>query len=199
METPRLAQAPQNEETRSTATNFLESPTNHSGMYTYQHEPDEESARSWTYRSRVSDGTGGICCGPSDRCKKSHGFPSSKKNSKMKSEIYKLTKKFRMYYTTKLSPSVLRPVSLRYTTMRGHTPTMLLTSPTRDGNDSSPVMMARRRLDRDIIQSRCSAPFRRVTINSIIGIQRSEDGGGDFLQASLQETQIKNGILHQLV
>ena len=73
-----------------------------------------------------------------------------------------------MSYTTKLSPSVLRPVSLRYTTMRGHTPTMMLPTSTRDGIDSSPVMMARQRLDRDIIQSRCSAPFRRVTINSFI-------------------------------
>ena len=73
-----------------------------------------------------------------------------------------------MCYTTKLSPSVFRPVSLRYTTLRGHTPTMLLTTSTRDGIDSSPVMMARRRLDRDIIQSRCSAPFKRVTINSVI-------------------------------
>ena len=73
-----------------------------------------------------------------------------------------------MYYTTRLSPSVLRPVSLSYTTMRGHTPTMLLMTSTRDGIDISPVMMARRRLDRDIIQSRCSAPFRRVTINSVI-------------------------------
>ena len=52
--------------------------------------------------------------------------------------------------------------------MRGHTPTMLLTTSTRYGTDSSPVMMARRRLDRDIIQSRCSAPFRRVTNNSVI-------------------------------
>ena len=73
-----------------------------------------------------------------------------------------------MYYSTKLSPSVFRPVSLRYTTMRGHTPTMLLTTSTRDGIDSSPVMMARRRLVRDIIQSRCSAPFNRVTMNSVI-------------------------------
>ena len=73
-----------------------------------------------------------------------------------------------MFYTTDVSPSVLRPVSLRYTTMRGHTPTMLLTTSTRDGINSSPVMMARRRLDRDIIQSQCSASFRRVTINSVI-------------------------------
>ena len=73
-----------------------------------------------------------------------------------------------MYHTTKLSPSVFRPVSLRYTTMRGHTPTMLLTTSTRDGIDSSPVMMARQRPVREIIQSRCSAPFSRVTMNSVI-------------------------------
>ena len=52
--------------------------------------------------------------------------------------------------------------------MRGHTPTMLLTTSTRDGIDSSPVKMARRRLVRDIIQSRCSAPFSRVTMNSVM-------------------------------
>ena len=52
--------------------------------------------------------------------------------------------------------------------MRGHTPAMLLTTSTRDGIDSSPVMMARRRLVLDIIQSRCSAPFSRVTINSVM-------------------------------
>ena len=52
--------------------------------------------------------------------------------------------------------------------MRGHTPTMLLTTSIRDGIDSSPVMMARQRLVRYIIQSRCSAPFNRVTINSVI-------------------------------
>ena len=79
-----------------------------------------------------------------------------------------MKKTCRMFYTTKLSPSLFRPVSLRYTTMRGHTPTMLLTTSTRDGIDSSPVMMARRRVDRVIIQSRCSASFRRVTINSVI-------------------------------
>ena len=45
---------------------------------------------------------------------------------------------------------------------------MLLTTSTRDSIDSSPVMMARRRLYRDIIQSRCSTPFRRVTKNSVI-------------------------------
>ena len=79
VENPQLTQLSQNEETRNIATSFLEFPTNLSGRYTYQCEPDEESARSWTYRSRVSDGTGGICCGPTDRWRKSHRFPSSKK------------------------------------------------------------------------------------------------------------------------
>ena len=72
-----------------------------------------------------------------------------------------------MIFTTKLSPSVFLPVSLRYTSMSCHTPTMLLTTSTRDGIDSSPVMMARRRLVRDIIQSRCSAACSRVTRNSV--------------------------------
>ena len=52
--------------------------------------------------------------------------------------------------------------------MRGHTPVMLLTTSTRDSIDSSPVMMARRGLYPDMIQLRCSAPFRRVTINFVI-------------------------------
>ena len=45
---------------------------------------------------------------------------------------------------------------------------MLLTTSTSDGIDGSPVMMARRRLEQDIIQSRCSAPFSRVTKNSVM-------------------------------
>ena len=79
METPRTTQLSQNEETRNTATIFPESHINFTGMYMYQRELDEKSARSWTYRSRESDGTGGICCAPSDPCTNSHRFPSSKK------------------------------------------------------------------------------------------------------------------------
>ena len=57
--------------TGNNATSLLELPTNFSGMYTYQREPDEESTRSWTHRSRESDGTGGICFLPSDRYRNS--------------------------------------------------------------------------------------------------------------------------------
>ena len=69
----------QNEETRINLTSFLEFPTIFSGMYTYPREPDEESTRSWTYRSRESDGTGGIFFLPSDRYRISDQFPSSEK------------------------------------------------------------------------------------------------------------------------
>ena len=48
-------------------------------MYTYQRELDKGSVNSGTYRSQESDGTGGICCGPSDQHKNSHRFPSSKR------------------------------------------------------------------------------------------------------------------------
>ena len=77
-------------------------------------------------------------------------------------------KKWRMYYTTKLSPSVFLPVSLRLTMLRGQTLTMLQTTSRSDGSDSYPVMIAQRRPERDIMQSRCSARFNRVTINFVI-------------------------------
>ena len=70
----------QNEETRNNSTSFLEIPTDFSGMYTYPREPDDESTRSWTYRSRESDGTGGICFLPSDHYRNTHQFPSFKRN-----------------------------------------------------------------------------------------------------------------------
>ena len=47
-------------------------------MQTYQREPDEESARSWTYSFRESDEAGGFWFLPSDQYKSSHQFPSSK-------------------------------------------------------------------------------------------------------------------------
>ena len=81
---------------------------------------------------------------------------------------FQLEKIFKMFYTTKLSPPVLLPVSLRSTTIRGHTLTMLLTTSRSDGRDSSPVTMARRTPELDIIQSRCSAPFYRMRKSSLI-------------------------------
>ena len=71
-----------NEETRNILTSFLEFPTNFSGMHTYPREPDEGSTRSWTYRSRESDVTGGICLVPSDQYRNSHQSSSKKKTAR---------------------------------------------------------------------------------------------------------------------
>ena len=70
--------------------------------------------------------------------------------------------------TTRLSPSSFRPVSLRYDTINGHTPTTFATTSMSSGIDKSWVMMALRKAGREPIQSRVSAPFRRFTINSVI-------------------------------
>ena len=79
--------------------------------------------------------------------------------------------------------------------MRGHTPTMLPTTSTRDGIDSSPVMMARRRLVLDIIQSRCSAPFSRVTINSVMekGSNDPKTADDTFCRQRLRRRRSKTG------
>ena len=69
--------------------------------------------------------------------------------------------------TTRLSPSPFRPVSLRYDTIKGHTPTMFATTSTRPGMDSSLVMMTLRKAGREAIQSWVSATFRRFTKNSV--------------------------------
>ena len=52
--------------------------------------------------------------------------------------------------------------------MSGHTPMMLLTTSRGPGRERSSVSMAIRRDCFDCIQSRCSTPFNRVTINSNI-------------------------------
>ena len=69
--------------------------------------------RIGTYRSPESDGTDGICCGPSDKHKNSHRFPSSKRKQQNKGVEIEMKQKCRMYYTTMLSPSLFLPVSLR--------------------------------------------------------------------------------------
>ena len=69
--------------------------------------------------------------------------------------------------TTRLSPSSLWPVSLRYDTIKGHTPTMFATTSTRPGMDRSTLMIALRKAGQKAIQSRISAPFKRFTTNSV--------------------------------
>ena len=74
----------------------------------------------------------------------------------------------RKNHTTRLSPLSFFPVSFRYKTISGHTPTMLLTTSRRPGRERSPISMALRRDCIDCIQSRGSAPFNLATMNSVI-------------------------------
>ena len=70
--------------------------------------------------------------------------------------------------TIRLSPSSLWPVSFKYDTTSGHTPTMFATTSTRSGIERSFVRMAVRNAGRDAIQFLASAPFRQFTTNSVI-------------------------------
>ena len=70
--------------------------------------------------------------------------------------------------TTRLSPLLFRPVSLRKATINGHTPTILATTSRSSGIARRPVKMAFFSAGREAIQSRLSAPFSLLTINSVI-------------------------------
>ena len=74
----------------------------------------------------------------------------------------------RKNHITRLSPPSFFPVSFRYEPMSGHTPMMLLTTSRRPGRERSPVSMAMRGDCLDCIQSGRSAPFNRLTKNSVI-------------------------------
>ena len=74
------------------------------------------------------------------------------------------------YFTIKLSPSSLPPVSFRYDTTNGHTPTMFATTSTRPGMERLFAIMAFRNAGRDAIQSRVSEAFKRFITNSVIEI-----------------------------
>ena len=72
----------------------------------------------------------------------------------------------RTYHKT--NPSSLWPVSFKYDTISGHTPTMFAITSTRPGMERSFVIMALRNAGRDAIHSLVSAPFRRFTTNSVM-------------------------------
>ena len=71
--------------------------------------------------------------------------------------------------TTRQSPSSLRPVSFRYGTTNGHTPTIFAATSTKPGIERSFVLLASRNAGRDAIQSQVSAPFKRFDTNSATG------------------------------
>ena len=71
-------------------------------------------------------------------------------------------------HTTRLSPSSFRPVSFRNATIKGHTPTKLARTSTSSGIARLLVKMAFFSAGREAIQSRLSAPFNLLTMNSVM-------------------------------
>ena len=103
-------------------------------------------------------------------------------------------------FTSRLSPSSLWPVSFRYATTNGHTPTILATTSARPGMERSFLMMAFRNAGKDAIHSRVSAPLKRFNTNSAIenglGL-RNTDAAVPWRQRFING-EIKCGVLHQL-
>ena len=113
LETLWLSHASQNRETRYNANSFLESPSKFSGMFTYPRQPDEESKEAGPTDLENQMEQAKIACCHLINKKIAIDSLFLKENVKMKVRNFKRTKKWRMYYTTKLSPSVFLPVSLR--------------------------------------------------------------------------------------
>ena len=144
-------------------------------MNTHQPESDGKRARSWTNRFPESYETGEFCSSPFGRCRISHQFHSSKskqpdEHTKEKAIGVKIENTlYRSVVAVSPPPSLLEVEHDE----RPHNHDVAKTS-RYDGMDSSPVTMARRTPERDIIQSRCSAPFNLMTIT--FGM---EDGSKD--------------------
>ena len=185
----------QNEETRMNPPSFLEIPTDFSGMHTNPIEPDVGSTRNWTYRPREPDGTSGICFLPSDQYRNSHQFiPSKKKKARWRCGNCKWIK----------SAECNIPLSCRgqsfYQSPWGR-PRWEATLPqcccqpqpagdygmTKTGTWHHPIAML------------CTLQTLDDELRQREGIQRSKDRRGYLLQASFQETQIKDWVLYQLM
>ena len=100
-----------------------------------------------------------------------------------------------MYYTTKLSPSCFLPVSSSYDTIRCQTPTILTTTATSDGLVCSPVMIAQRRLDRDIMEpDRAAQPCGNKLRHDKRTFQLSNTRDYFFCRAPIQQAEPKSNI-----
>ena len=134
-------------------------------MHTYQREPDEECATSWTEWLWGSSETGEIFYLPSGQYKSSHRLPSSKirQQDKHVKEVATETTEWECI----LPPSCIRHSFFQSPWDRPrreatHPRCCPMTS-RGDGVDNSPVIMAWWTPECDIIQSRCFT-FNRVTI-----------------------------------
>ena len=100
-----------------------------------------------------------------------------------------------MYYTTRLPPSVWRPVSFRKDTIGGQTPTIFPTTAIREGIERSWDTTAHLRACLDAIQSLCSAPSSLTTMNSVVenGSQLPKTAEAHFWRHLFSSRNLKMG------
>ena len=91
-----------------------------------------------------------------------------KQNKEMKMQVQQERKQINNVICPKVFAIMFSAVSFRYNTISTHTLKKFPTASTTDGLVNSPVMKARRWLDRDTIQSRRSASFNLVAISSVM-------------------------------
>ena len=77
---------------------------------------------------------------------------------------------------------------------------LLLTTSTSPGNDKSPASKAIRCNCVDCIQSGCSNPFNRVTINLVIqkNVQGSKNKWRILPERALQEARFEGGVIGEI-
>ena len=120
-----------------------------------------------TYRFQKEDAADRNSIALSDRGRSTRPFRASKHHRSNKCGYEKaLTRSKEEELTKRLSPSSLHHVSFKEETIKGHTPMMLAS--TRWGIHKSLVKMAFLRARREDIQSRVSALFSQLTINSVM-------------------------------
>ena len=112
-----------------------------------------------TYRFLEEDGTAWTSSARVDRGIHTRPSPFSKTAKKGWAHLHDADKTSTVEdHTTRLSPSSLRPVSFKYDTISGHTPTRFATTSTRPGVERWFVMVALPKSGQDAIQSRVLHP-----------------------------------------
>ena len=122
-----------------------------------------------THRFQAACGRHGISTGRAGRDRNTHLSLYSKTPENQCAWVQTVAANIKKGdHTTRLSPSSFRPVSLRNATIKGHTPTILVTTSMSSGVASLLVKMAFFSAGREAIQSRLSAPFNLFTMNSVM-------------------------------
>ena len=170
-------------------------------MHTYQREPNEVWARSWTYRFWESGESGQICFLPLGQCRSSHLFPSSKikqQDQHVKELATEIKVKNVLYHQAVAVGPSLSLIELDHNERphyndvadelekRQDRQLYCIIGTTKTGTWHHPVAML------------CPLQSRHNKFRHGEQIQSSKNRREYLLQASLQESQIEDRVLNQL-